>query len=353
MSDEVESMMYVGETPWHGLGVSCESAPTVEEAIKKSGLDWEVEARHLITHTGEKARHRGIYRTSDGAKLGEVGPKYKPLQNREAFEAFQPFLDTGKAVLETAGSLRGGSLIWVLARLLGDPLTIVPKADDIVRKFILLAHGHQQGRSVKWGFVPIRVVCANTLGAALSAEASRLLRIPHKGDVVGALKRMPEIMNLADQTFEVSAEQYRFLASKGVREKDLLKYVRAAFAGGDPDDGSDEGGGLGGEGGAAPGGDAPPGAPPAPLIPSAEAKRYWLGEQIRRLFETGRGNDRPGVRGTWWALVNGANEYLGYEMGKNQERRLDSFWFARGARINQRLVRIALRFAKNAPSASN
>ena len=60
-------------------------------------------------------------RTSDGKVLGIVGPRYAVLQNKDAFGWFQPFLDAKEAALHTAGSLRGGSRIWVLAKLNREP----------------------------------------------------------------------------------------------------------------------------------------------------------------------------------------------------------------------------------------
>ena len=93
--------------------------------------------------------------------LGIVGPRFAVLQNKDAFGWFQPFLDAKEAALHTAGSLRGGSRIWVLAKLNRDPLVIA--AGDEVEKFILLSHGHDGRLAVRGGFTPIRVVCQNTL----------------------------------------------------------------------------------------------------------------------------------------------------------------------------------------------
>ena len=59
--------------------------------------------------------------------LGVVGPRYVPLQNKDAFEWFQPFVDAGECSLHTGGSLSGGQKVWALAQLNRDPSEIVKR----------------------------------------------------------------------------------------------------------------------------------------------------------------------------------------------------------------------------------
>ena len=60
MAHEVESMMYVGKTPWHGLGkaIPVNHKLSIKEAIVASGLDWEVELRHVFTEDNEGTLQR-------------------------------------------------------------------------------------------------------------------------------------------------------------------------------------------------------------------------------------------------------------------------------------------------------
>ena len=210
-----------------------------------------------------RSTHRAVRRTSDSKVLGVVGPRYAPLQNQDAFDWFQPFLDAKEAALHTAGSLRGGSRIWVLAKLNRDPLVIAQ--GDEVEKFILLSHGHDGSLAVRAGFTPIRVVCQNTLSMAHGSDASKLIRVKHTKDVLENLANIREVMDLANAEFEATAEQYRLLARKSINQADLRKYVKRVLKVED-----EEG--------------------------STRSKNIM--EEIVGLAEAGRGNDLPSVRGT-------------------------------------------------------
>src|SRR4051794_38387556 len=213
MSHEIETMAYFGHRPWHGLGTALQEADLYDwaSASKKAALDWDVELVPLVTHDAQATvDHRAVRRSTDGRVLGVVGPRYAPLQNKDAFAWFQPFLEAREAALHTAGSLRGGSRVWVLAKLERERLVIAP--GDEVEKFILLSHGHDGSLAVRAGFTPVRVVCQNTLSMAHGADAGKLIRLKHTRDVLENLANVREVMSLANQQFEATAEQYRRLA---------------------------------------------------------------------------------------------------------------------------------------------
>ena len=130
MPAAIDSMMFVGETPWNGLGNKVDSTITISEAIESAGLNWNVGLKNLQTVDGIPVSHRATYREDTGNVLGVVGPRYTPLQNQDAFDWFQPFLDANECSLHTAGSLHLGEKIWVLAQLNRDNAEIVP-GDDV------------------------------------------------------------------------------------------------------------------------------------------------------------------------------------------------------------------------------
>lgn len=49
MSANVESMFYVRETPWHGLGTRVMEVPDSRDALIAAGLDWNVVQEPIYT----------------------------------------------------------------------------------------------------------------------------------------------------------------------------------------------------------------------------------------------------------------------------------------------------------------
>jgi phage/plasmid-like protein (TIGR03299 family) len=335
MSHEVESMFSVKVTPWHGLGTILPNAPSIGDAIKYAGLDWEVGLKPLVTTDGDEVDHRATYRMSDGSILGVVGPTYQPLQNAEAFAFFEPFLEAGEATLETAGSLRKGKRVWILAQLNLEPSVI--RKDDIVRKYVLLSNSHDGTMAVRVGYTPIRVVCANTLQLAHSESSkSALIRVQHRKNVDETLAAVRDIMNNANAQFEATAEQFRMLASKEINEEDLLRYVNLVFA---------------------PGRVARHAAKQAgaivlasrvhegELLDKEEALKSRVMERVRDLFENGRGHELAGKN--YWGAYNAMTEYIGYERGADDQR-LDQAWFGAGAALNRRALDVGIQMAQAA-----
>lgn len=311
----VETMFYVNETPWHGLGNKLDAPPTVAEAIIQAGLDWEVGLKNLQTVDGQPVPARATVRKSDGSILGVVGPRYVPLQNQDAFGWFQPFVDSGLVNLHTAGSLHDGKKVWVLAEIMREP-SVIAQGDEIA-KFLTLSNSHDGTTAIRVGFTPIRIVCANTLAMAHSAKGSKLIRVRHTSSSRINLDNLREIMDTVNAEFEANADQFRFLASRNFNQSDVRKYVKAVL-GVDKVEDTD--------------------------LPTRTKNNM---EKILGLIENER-QSFGSIRGTWWAAYNGVNEYFNYNQGRNADNRLGSLWFGTGFNDNLNALRLATDFALGA-----
>lgn len=108
MSANVETMFYVRENPWHGLGTKVNEAPGSREALIIAGLNWNVLQEPIYTETEEFIEgYKANVRDSDRKVLGVVTDRYKVIQNQEAFAFTDALLGEGVRY-ETAGSLQGG-----------------------------------------------------------------------------------------------------------------------------------------------------------------------------------------------------------------------------------------------------
>jgi phage/plasmid-like protein (TIGR03299 family) len=322
MAHEIESIAYQGATPWHGLGVKVDEAVgrDYRRFLVEAGLDWAVERVPVVTQDKQEDTngYAAIRRTTDSKVLGVVGPKYVPLQNEKAFEWFEPFLAAGVAQLHTAGSLRGGSRVWVLAKLQADPVVI--KGNDTVEKYLLLAHAHDGSLAIRVGFTPIRVVCSNTLALAKNHGASQLIRVRHTKSTGDSLLAVRDTIDAINAEFAATAEQYRLLASKDINQNDVHKYIKLVF---DIEEKKNE--------------------TTNELELTHQAEK--LIEDVKERIEAGIGNDVPGVRGTFWAAYNGVTEYLSYSRGRSQDNRLNSLWFGEAANLNQKALDTAVELA--------
>jgi phage/plasmid-like protein (TIGR03299 family) len=100
-----------------------------------------------------------------------VGHGYEILQNDKAFEFFEPFIVSRAARFETAGALRDGERVWVLAKL-ADPIRVI--GDDVVDRYLLLSNSHDGRGAVSIRFTPVRVVCQNTLNLATKGGSATI-----------------------------------------------------------------------------------------------------------------------------------------------------------------------------------
>ncbi|MCM1235881.1 MAG: DUF932 domain-containing protein [Ruminococcus flavefaciens] len=221
MSAELESMFYVRETPWHGLGTRVEEALSSEEALIAAGLDWDVVQKKIYTEdAGEIPGFYANVRSSDNRTLGVVTKRYRVVQNREAFAFTDELL--GKGVqYETAGSLRGGRRTWILARL-QKPYRLM---EDRVMPYLVFSNTHDGSGAIKVAMTPIRVVCNNTLNLALNT-AERIWSANHTGDMESKLEDARRTLFMAENYMNELAKESDALGRRKVSDAEAEEYIK-------------------------------------------------------------------------------------------------------------------------------
>ena len=194
MAANVETMFYVREKPWHGLGTRIEEAPTSADALVYAGLDWTVEQKNVYAGDGSLIPgYKVNTRSTDNAALGIVSDRYKVVQNEDAFSFTDDLLDQG-VTYETAGSLQGGRKVWMLARM---PHRYIIAGDEIA-PYLVVMNSHDGSSGIKVAMTPIRVVCQNTLNLALNS-AKRVWTTKHTENVMLRVHEAEETLGLAEK----------------------------------------------------------------------------------------------------------------------------------------------------------
>lgn len=303
------SIVYARQTPWHRLGQGLTEAFTAETALVQGGLDFVVEKTPICTMDRPGKAIVGQFatrRTDNGNVLGIVGDRYTPLQNKEAFSFFDGLFGAG-AKYEVAGALGLGEKVWILANI-GDNRPII-KGDD-VQKYVLLTNSHDGSDSIRCMFTPIRVVCQNTLNAALSGVKNEI-KLRHTVNASNKLRFAGELLGKIGLYYDEIASSFQQLALTQIKEATLREYAETVIIG-------------------------------RPGIDGASTRQKNQVNRIVELHDTGCGNDPSGVRGTLWGAYNAATEWVDHERIKDD---LTPLFVGSGVEYKQRAYDVAVDMA--------
>lgn len=223
MAANVETMMYVREKPWHGLGTEVSDAPSSEDALRFAGLDWTVRQENVFNARGGVIKgFKANVRDSDDSVLGVVGDRYKVVQNTDAFK-FTDDLIGGDVRYETAGSLRDGKQIWLLAKM---PERII--AGDAVEPYLCFTNAHDGSSGVRVCMTPVRVVCNNTLNVALET-AKRSWSMRHTENVHERLNEARNCLFRAGDYMDELAQYADMAVNKTIRDNEIRDILNQLF----------------------------------------------------------------------------------------------------------------------------
>lgn len=236
------SFFSVKEKAWHGLGQIVDQFPTSREAIRFAGLDFQVEKTALFTQPNSERMEAcedtaikkqipvaGYYanmRTDNQTVLGVVGKDYQIVQNRDAFTFFDSIIGGDGIFYETAGALGKGERIFITAKL---PDYIRVGEDDIIEKYLFLTTSHDGSGSITAAFTPVRIVCANTLNAAMQ-NMTNVIKIRHTSNAQERLKLAHQAMGISNR-FSVEMEKVlNKWAKVRISDPQLKKLIEIAMA---------------------------------------------------------------------------------------------------------------------------
>ena len=290
-------MAYAGDLPWHGLGTKVSNDLTPQQIMQKAGVDWKVqEVESFINFNGEMVPtgQKSLVRETDGKILTNVGKDWHPVQNEQAFEFFNEYVAAGDMEMHTAGSLKGGSYVWALAKV-KESFDLF--GGDQVDSYMLFSNPHVYGKSIDIRFTPIRVVCNNTLTFAINSQAQRAVKVGHRTAFNADSVKIT--MGIAHEKFAKYKEMAQFLGSKRFSVDSLLEYYNDVF----------------------------------PLTSGQGKQENGLtadnlsrvAKQAMEVLETQPGAEY--AEGSWWQAFNSVTYVTDHLQGRNADNRLHSQWY--------------------------
>ena len=319
MSHEVEiidgqaQMAYAGEVPWHGLGTKVASDLAPSQIMQQAGLDWSVEKETMTTASGTEIEgKKALVRSSDNKVLDVVGDNWNPVQNSEAFEFFSEYCLAGDMEMHTAGSLKGGQMVWALSKV-KESFDIL--GGDQVDSYLLFSNPHKYGKAIDVRFTPIRVVCNNTLSMSLGQNVANSVSLNHR--TAFNPESVKETLGIASEKFAMYKETAQFLASKQFNMDSLIQYYNEVFP--RTYQGKKEVTVQGYE----------------DLTNNAQKAFSFLETQ-------------PGAEfgeGSWWSALNSVTYLTDHKMGRETDSRLTSAWFGANQTRKVKAVEKAVEYA--------
>ncbi|MFZ4751908.1 MAG: DUF932 domain-containing protein [Chitinophagaceae bacterium] len=225
------SFFSVQQKAWHNLGQIVQDYPTSAEALKFAGLDYEVIKApniHRLPDGNEMISESSFftYRNDNCAILGDkLGADYKVVQNTEAFNFFDEIVGGDGIMYETAGALGKGERIFITAKL---PDYIKVGCNDLIEKYLFLTTSHDGFGSITAAFTPIRIVCNNTLNAALK-NCSNSIKIRHTSNAQDRLNQAHKVLGISNQLSTELEDIFNHWAKVRISDAEVKKLIQIAM----------------------------------------------------------------------------------------------------------------------------
>lgn len=304
------AIAFAGQTPWHGLGQALTPDASIETWTREAGLNYTVNESPVLFQTDattmpEEFKGRKVLHRSDtGGALAVVSDGYRVVQPADVMGFFSKLVELGGFQMETAGVLSHGRRVWALAKV-NQGADVVE--GDTVRPYVLLGTSYDGTMATVAKFTSIRVVCNNTITAALGREHGGTVRVLHSERFNPDAVRME--LGIVGDNWERFLVQSRKLSRETMGQVEADAFVTALL---EPLRTNDK--------------------------PLNQTKGY---RRIMDLFNgQAIGAEIPGVAGTRWAMLNAVTEMVDHERGRSVNTRMESAWFGTGAVLKNKALEL-------------
>ena len=331
MAHLVESMAYVGDTPWHGLGNQLPQKQPIEVWAQAAGMDWHIkespvhfsiENVHNASMFGTFEDQKVLYRSDSNQALSVVSSRYQVVQPLEVLEFYRDLTEYAGFELETAGVLKGGRKFWALAKT-GHSTAL--KGNDVVNGYLLLATSCDGSLATIAMPTTVRVVCNNTLSIAVN-NSENAVKVSHRS--VFDADAVKQRLGVAVSHWDQFMYEMKVLSERKVSTKEANAYFETLLTQTTPQSTESTASGL-----------RLLKPSTKPIIPNERAYK-----KLQAMYcGQGRGAELTAAKNTAWGLLCAVTEFVDHErQARSTENRLDSAWFGNGAQMKQQALSQAL-----------
>ncbi|HCH8091907.1 DUF932 domain-containing protein [Acinetobacter baumannii] len=343
MAHLVETMAFVGDTPWHGLGNPLSPNQPIEVWAQQAGMDWRIESSN-VSYMAKNERgqnilmpyeeQRVLYRSDTHAPLSVVSQRFQEVQPKEILEFYRDLTEQSGFELETAGVLKGGRKFWALART-GQSAAL--KGKDVSNGYILLATACDGTLATTAQFTSIRVVCNNTLAIALRGQNSSagVVKVPHSTKFDA--EKIKQQLGISVHAWDEHMYEMKQLSQRKVTQREAAAYFDAVFNNSTMSIAEQDDNIIQFYREVATHAQANSKEKPEPNAKSmSKAMEMFNGQ--------GRGANLSSAKDTAYGLLCSMTEFIDHERrAMSIGHRLDSAWFGAGAMMKQRGLEQALK----------
>jgi len=342
MAHQIETMAFVGQTPWHGLGNHLSPNQPIEIWAQQAGMDWRIESSN-VSYMAKNERgqnilmpyeeQRVLYRSDTHAPLSVVSQRYQEVQPKEILEFYRDLTEQSGFELETAGVLKGGRKFWALART-GQSAAL--KSKDVSNGYILLATACDGTLATTAQFTSVRVVCNNTLSIAIRGQTSgeEVVKVPHSTKFDA--DKIKQQLGISIKTWDEHMYEMKQLSQRKVTQQEAAAYFDAVFNNTSMSATDQEESIIQYY------------LRAASMDKKSNSKSEPNGRAMTKTMEMfngqGRGAELSSAKDTAYGLLCSITEFVDHERrAMSRDHRLNSAWFGMGANIKQRGLEQALR----------
>lgn len=346
MAHQIETMAFVGETPWHGLGNQLPQNQPIEIWAQQAGMGWRIESSN-VSYMAKNERgqnilmpyeeQRVLYRSDTHAPLSVVSQRYQEVQPKEILEFYRDLTEQSGFELETAGVLKGGRKFWALART-GQSAAL--KNKDVSNGYILLATACDGTLATTAQFTSIRVVCNNTLAIALRGQhnSAGVVKVPHSTKFDA--EKIKYQLGISVRAWDEHMYEMKQLSQRKVTQQEAAAYFDAVFNNTNLSIAEQDESIIQFYRNVA--------RPQSTHSSKADNKTEPNGRAMSKVMTMfnghGRGADLASAKDTAYGLLCSITEFVDHERRAiSTDHRMDSAWFGAGANIKQRGLEQALR----------